>query len=1003
MKKHYLLILLLLPLICLSQTTVYHETFGTSATNPYTGSPSTATVPIGLAAYNVSTATGIISTVLNATDAQLQISGLTASAVNGREYMTVPISSLTGLNSQLNLNTGPVTWTFNMKTTRTTVMSSASDANYGIGRYYACVVLASTGFNLVSGTNGYAVIFQRSTADSTKNSVRLSKFTNGLSAGSSAAIPGTSVYSKLAESPAFTSLTNSISVKVVYTPSTDKWELFYREDPSTTFVDPTTGTALTSAGAAVTDNTYTGTTMTHIGYLGSHANSANPVNSFQYDNYKITVTPVVTTNYYFDGSGSLNDVTNWCTNTDGTGTNPPNFTTDDQFFNIRTTLTTDAAWVVSGSGTKIIVGDATLAPVTVTIALGFPITGTIEVKAASSGSNIILVKDNIFPSFGNSNANSEVHFQTKGTVTGGTFGKVFVDGGVITDTVTFAGAPNTILTSLLVTLNSFMVGSSTTANFINASGAAVTINGYFRTSRPGGLTTANTTPAGLTANGVIQFSGADNIILGSASTIEYARGTSTTVQTINPRSDYFNLTIVGDANNKTIAAPTTVAGTLTLNITGTSTLTGMSNVTFANNASIFRTNGAFDAAPIFGASVNLTYNGTTAVTSGYELPTSLKVLVINNAAGVTLNSSLTLTDSLKLSSGKLTIPAAQSLRITSGFDVLGAPFSNAKYIVSVLSGANTGKLRIDNITTAKLFPIGTASNYLPVTVTPSSAMDYEVSVFTGATADGLPTGTALTAAQKDRLVDAVWTINRMNGTGNCDVQTNWESTLEGVAFAAFANSSIGIARHNGTSWDAFIGSGDNTANTATATFSSFSPFLVGELATVLPVTLKSVSATVRPVGIDINWKVENESSMLKYEIEKSKNGFDFTSIGMVDATNKSNYNFTDASVLTGVFYYRIKMININGSYKYSYVISVKQSINSDITIYPNPVANTLLINGLKNNNSIKIVNSAGQIVLQQNANTNSLSMDVSSFKPGIYAIQIASENKKIISKTFIKE
>ncbi len=433
-------------------------------------------------------------------------------------------------------------------------------------------------------------------------------------------------------------------------------------------------------------------------------------------------------------------------------------------------------------------------------------------------------------------------------------------------------------------------------------------------------------------------------------------------------------------------------------------LTNGSNLTLGTGVKITRGAGSLSAAPTFGANTfSITYNDATATTTGFEMPTSLKALIINNAAGVTLNSSLTLADSLKLSSGKLTIPAAQSLRITSGFDVLGAPFSNSKYVVCDISGANVGKLRIDNITTAKLFPIGTTSNYLPVTVTPSSAMDYEVSVFTGATADGLPTGTPLTLAQKNRLVDAVWTINRMNGTGNCDVQTNWPSTLEGSAFTLFANSNIGIARHNGTSWDAFIGSGDNAANTATATFSSFSPFLVGELNTTLPVTLKSVSATVRPVGIDINWKVENESSMLKYEIEKSKNGFDFTGIGMVDATNKSNYNFTDASILTGVFYYRIKMINTNGSYKYSYIISVKLSNNTDITIYPNPVANTLLINGLKNNNSIKIVNSAGQIVLQQNANTNSLSMDVSSFKPGIYAIQIASENEKIISKTFIKE
>lgn len=1000
MKKHYLLILLLLPLICLSQTTVYHETFGTSATNPYTGSPSTATVPVGLAAYNVSTATGIISTVLNATDAQLQISGLTVTPVNGREYMTVPISSLTDFNPILNLNSGPITWTLNMKTTRTTVLSSSSDANYGLGQFYSDVVLASTGSNLASGTNGYAVILQRNTADATKNSVRLSRFTNGLSAGLNATVPGTSVYSKLAESPAFTSLTNSISVKVVYTPSTDKWELFYREDPSATFVDPTTGTALTSAGAAVTDNIYTGTTMTHIGYLGSHSNSSNTVNSFQYDNYKITVTPVVTTNYYYDGSGSLNDVTNWGTNTDGTGTNPPNFTTDDQFFNIRTSLTTDIPWVVSGSGSKIIVGDATVAPVTVTIAFGFPITGTIEVKAALSESNIVLVKDNIFPSFGISNPNSEVHFQTKGTVTGGTFGKVFVDGGVITDTVIFAGAPNTIKTSLLVSLNSFMLGSATTANFINASGAAVTINGYFRTSRPGGFTTANTTPAGLTANGVIQFSGADNIILGPASTIDYGRSTSATVQNINPRSDYFNLTIAGTDNNKTIAAATTVAGTLTLNITGTSTLTGMSNVTFANNTSIFRTNGAFDAAPIFGASVNLTYNGTTAVTSGFELPTNAAVLndlTLNNAGGVTLNAPATVNGVFTLTNGVLTSSTSNNLNLSAVATIAGG--SNTSYV--------SGPMVMNTSAAATYtFPVGKAGVYRPFSVNTATtnANAYTAEYFnTDPHAISSNYISPVTGIADNEYYD----IAHSTGTDAATITL----ILNGAVTGGTAADRIIIAHYTGApGWETTAGGylqGDATSGSVTSgSLTSFSPFTFGlNPASPVPVDFISFDALNNNGSVKLRWKTADEINVNKYVVEESLNGTLFIETKNINANNTSGtnlYSFTRPTEIKNNTYFRIKIVNADGKIEYSNIILVKLAAKQ-VTIYPNPVSNTLNISGGKNTTSYRIMNAMGQVVLMENIIASSFSIDVADLQSGLYFIEIVSTDKTSVKQTFIKK
>ena len=77
------------------------------------------------------------------------------------------------------------------------------------------------------------------------------------------------------------------------------------------------------------------------------------------NNYKATFT--VTGNYYSKSTGNLDVLTNWGTSTDGSGSNPPDFTTPGNTFNIRNnaTPTIGASWTLSGAGSKIIVGNGT--------------------------------------------------------------------------------------------------------------------------------------------------------------------------------------------------------------------------------------------------------------------------------------------------------------------------------------------------------------------------------------------------------------------------------------------------------------------------------------------------------------------------------------------------------------------------------------------------------------------------------------------------------------------
>ena len=76
-------------------------------------------------------------------------------------------------------------------------------------------------------------------------------------------------------------------------------------------------------------------------------------------NYKATFT--VVTQLYSKSTGNLETLSNWGTNTDGTGTAPANFSTAGITYNIRNIAapTIGASWTVSGTGSKIIVGNGT--------------------------------------------------------------------------------------------------------------------------------------------------------------------------------------------------------------------------------------------------------------------------------------------------------------------------------------------------------------------------------------------------------------------------------------------------------------------------------------------------------------------------------------------------------------------------------------------------------------------------------------------------------------------
>lgn len=110
----------------------------------------------------------------------------------------------------------------------------------------------------------------------------------------------------------------------------------------------------------------------------------------------------------------------------------------------------------------------------------------------------------------------------------------------------------------------------------------------------------------------------------------------------------------------------------------------------------------------------------------------------------------------------------------------------------------------------------------------------------------------------------------------------------------------------------------------------------------LPVTFTSFTGNNRNDFNDLKWDVEQEYSLDHYEIERSTDGFSFQSIATITARNildPSTYLFSDNvsnSVVTS-FYYRLKAINLNGSYFYSDIIQIKLNRNYSFKVLGNPV------------------------------------------------------------------
>ena len=160
--------------------------------------------------------------------------------------------------------------------------------------------------------------------------------------------------------------------------------------------------------------------------------------------------------------------------------------------------------------------------------------------------------------------------------------------------------------------------------------------------------------------------------------------------------------------------------------------------------------------------------------------------------------------------------------------------------------------------------------------------------------------------------------------------------------------------------------------------SSFSSFYFAASNITLPITLVTLNGKYLNNSIGLNWKTASETNSSHFVIERSNDATAFSSVGTVAATGNSsnplNYSFKDYDVLNksvNSFFYRLKMVDIDGSYKYSNVINIALPGTSNmITLSPNPAVKEMkasISSSADCNADWQIIDAAGRVLMQNTA------------------------------------
>ncbi len=176
----------------------------------------------------------------------------------------------------------------------------------------------------------------------------------------------------------------------------------------------------------------------------------------------------------------------------------------------------------------------------------------------------------------------------------------------------------------------------------------------------------------------------------------------------------------------------------------------------------------------------------------------------------------------------------------------------------------------------------------------------------------------------------------------------------------------------------------------------------------LPVTILNFTAKNQDGKVMLNWKTATEINSAYFDVQYSVNAVNWQSIGNVTAAGNSNsvksYSFIHTNPSGKVNYYRLKLVDTDNSFKYSDIRVVNLDKNATVSLFPNPVTETLYITGNASLlTKVSILAMDGKTLKEYKMLAPGSGIDMKNFSSGMYIIKILdvdgnSTTQKVIKK-----
>ncbi|MBF9237878.1 DUF1939 domain-containing protein [Hymenobacter sp. BT683] len=390
------------------------------------------------------------------------------------------------------------------------------------------------------------------------------------------------------------------------------------------------------------------------------------------------------------------------------------------------------------------------------------------------------------------------------------------------------------------------------------------------------------------------------------------------------------------------------AGTSFVPLLGTGTLAAR-NLTVESGASLtlaagttLRLSGNLTVTGTFSGTGTLELTGSTQQIVSTSAPLALSNLTINNPAGARLFSSVSISNALTFSAGRLVIEN-NTLTLGNAATVTGA--SASSYVVTPDAAAASGGVvrPVPTGGTPVVFPVGTATSYTPLTLANTGAStSFRVRTFSGLLANGT-SGTSGTAFDKQaEFVNRTWEVIPTLGTEPvATVSVQFNALDQNPDFDLSKASLYRNAGGTGASWASLgkaIANGSGPYVVSTAGISSFGTFAVGNYTAPLPVTLvRFEAARTGYASTRLAWATAMEHNNAGFDVEKSADGRSFQRLATVPARGNNQpgtYRYDDLDAPAAA-YYRLRQRDLDGSTTFSPVAYVSANF-SPYYVAPNP-------------------------------------------------------------------